>query len=241
MPADFPVVYEDNHVLVAVKPQNIPSQTDDSRDESFQEMVREYIRAKYHKPGNVYTGLVHRLDRPTGGLMVFARTSKAAARLSEQLQDHTLQKVYYALVSRDVKKLRPDGEMEDWLCKDRDKNTSRVCRKEEDGAKRARLRYAVLKEKDGYALMRIELQTGRPHQIRVQFASRGLPLIGDRRYGGLRHRTLCLWAGELSFIHPTKREKMFFSWPYPDTFPWDLFAAERPDKIIRAAFIDRTQ
>lgn len=241
MSADFPVVYEDNHILVAVKPQNIPSQTDDSRDESFQEMVRSYIRDKYDKPGNVYTGLIHRLDRPTGGLMVFARTSKAAARLTREVKDHALKKVYYAVISGDFHVLGNTGRMEDWLIKDRTKNTSRVGRENEEDAKKALLTYRVLAEHTDYALVRIDLQTGRSHQIRVQFASRGVPLVGDCRYGGRKASFLCLWAGELSFHHPTRKEEMFFSWPYPQLPPWDLFAHERPPKEIRTVSTDRIQ
>lgn len=228
MSSSFPVLYEDNHIIVAVKPQNVPSQSDDTGDQSFQDMVRSYIREKYNKPGNVYTGLVHRLDRPAGGVMVFARTSKAASRLSKELAEHRLRKIYYAVLSGRVYDLPDSGELEDWLCKDRAKNTSRVCSEKTPGAKLAKLRYQVLDRKDGLALVRIELQTGRSHQIRVQFASRDVPLAGDYRYGGTKGYPLCLWAGELSLVHPTRKEEMIFQAPLPQCEPWALFAGKGP-------------
>lgn len=236
MSNEFPVLYEDNHIIVAVKPQNVPSQSDSTGDRSFQDMVREYIREKYNKPGNVYTGLVHRLDRPAGGVMVFARTSKAAARLSKELAEHRLRKVYYAVLSGRVYDLPDRGTLEDWLCKDRARNSSRVCSEHAPGAKQARLDYEVLERKDGLALVRIELGTGRSHQIRVQFASRGVPLAGDYRYGGTKGTPLSLWAGELSFVHPTRKETMTFTAPPPPGAPWDRFIEPR-----QAASTGRTQ
>lgn len=225
MSSSFPVLYEDNHILVAVKPQNVPSQSDNTGDMSFQDMVREYIREKYNKPGNVYTGLVHRLDRPAGGIMVFARTSKAAARLSKELAEHRLKKVYYAVLSGRVYDLPDSGTLEDWLCKDKSRNTSHVCSEGTPGAKLARLDYQVLERRDGYALVRIELQTGRSHQIRVQFSSRGVPLAGDYRYGGTKGTPLCLWAGQLSLMHPTRREEMTFCAAPPKRAPWNMFGS----------------
>ena len=230
MSSRFPILYEDNHIVVAVKPQNVPSQSDDTGDLSFQDMVREYIRDKYNKPGNVYTGLVHRLDRPAGGVMVFARTSKAASRLSKELAEHRLRKVYYAVLGGNVYDLPDSGTLEDWLCKDRAHNTSRVCRETTPGAKFARLDYQVLDRRDGLALVRIELQTGRSHQIRVQFASRGTPLVGDYRYGGIKGTALCLWSGELSLVHPTRKEEMTFRAPPPDEAPWSLFHFPKPQQ-----------
>ena len=234
MSSSFPILYEDNHIVVAVKPQNVPSQSDNTGDLSFQDMVRKYIRDKYNKPGNVFTGLVHRLDRPAGGVMVFARTSKAASRLSKELAEHRLRKVYYAVLGGNVYDLPDAGTLEDWLCKDHTRNSSRVCREAAPGAKLAVLDYQVLDRRDGLALVRIELQTGRSHQIRVQFASRGTPLVGDYRYGGPKGTALCLWSAELSLVHPTRKEEMTFGAPPPDEAPWNLFHLPKPQAIFKS-------
>lgn len=220
---DFSIVYEDNHIIVAIKPQNVPSQEDISGDPSFLEMIREHIRVKYNKPGNVYTGLVHRLDRPAGGLMVFARTSKAAARLAEQMKNGDFRKTYAAVLCGHPEELPIEGQLEDWLIKDRQKNTSSRGKKGDPGAKWAHLGYRIARIKNGYALAFIELDTGRSHQIRVQFSLRGAPLAGDFRYGGTKDPLLCLWATKIRFLHPTRKEEMIFSSPFPEYYPWSLF------------------
>lgn len=223
---DFPILYEDNQVVVAVKPQNVPSQGDSSGDLSFLEMVREHIRVKYAKPGNVYTGLVHRLDRPAGGIMVFARTSKAAARLAQQLRDGRFQKTYAAVLSGHPQDLAPTGSLEDWLVKDTKTNTSRKGNPNDPNAKWARLDYSIRQIHGSYALADISLKTGRAHQIRVQFSVRGAPLAGDFRYGGSKEDLLCLWATKVGFEHPTRHEEMLFFSPFPSYYPWSLF--DRP-------------
>ena len=201
---DVKILYEDNHVIVAVKPHDIPSQADASGDDDMLTILKSYIKDKYQKPGNVFLGLVHRLDRPTMGVMVFARTSKAAERLSKQFASHEVEKVYTALVEG----MPPQqGEFSDYLRKDVAKNVVSVCREGE--GKLARLAYEVVSREGGCSRVRIRLFTGRSHQIRVQFASRGFPLLGDAKYGqgGGRLRLCCT---RLAFIHPTKKEKMFF-------------------------------
>ena len=216
------ILYEDNHVIVAVKPQNMPSQADASCDMDFLTLLKRYVKEKYQKPGAVYLGLVHRLDRPAGGVMVFARTSKAAARLSAQVRDHSLQKQYYAIVAN---ALPPEGAFSDELLKDSRTNTTRVVPQGTQGARHAELSYRTIREKDGYSLADISLITGRPHQIRVQFSHAGFPLVGDMKYGGAANPRLCLWAYSLSFLHPTKKERMTFTCPPPVCFPWTLLDA----------------
>ncbi len=198
------VLYEDNHVIVVVKPFNVLSQGDSTGDISIMDMVKDYIKVKYHKPGNVYLGLVHRLDRPVGGIMVFARSSKAASRLCKCFNEHSVVKKYLAIVHG---KIEGSGEFIDYLKKGEDGNTI----VSPDG-KKAILEYEVLqynKEHD-CSLVSIDLKTGRHHQIRVQFASRGHYLLGDQRYGVLDNKQISLFAYTLSFPHPVTKEMLSF-------------------------------
>ncbi|MEG2575818.1 MAG: RluA family pseudouridine synthase [Christensenella sp.] len=217
------ILYEDNHVLVAVKPQNLPSQADISQDADLLNILKQYIKEKYKKPGAVYLGLVHRLDRPAGGVMVFARTSKAAARLAAGLKDNSFEKKYYAIVTGEIPKA---GTLKDYLLKDSRTNISRVVRDGTEGAKYAELSYEIKATAGGYSLLDIALKTGRSHQIRVQFANIGAPLAGDVKYIGAKNARLCLWAYELSFVHPTKKERMVFTSLPPQIFPWEMFEGE---------------
>ncbi len=203
------VLYEDNHIIVVEKPCNIPSQADKTGDIDMLSMVKEYIKEKYNKPGEVYVGLVHRLDRPVGGIMVFARTSKGAGRLSESIRIKDFSKEYLAIIEGHLKEKK--GILEDYLLKDEALNKSRVVSKEKKDAKLARLSYEVLKENENYSLVKINLETGRHHQIRVQFASIGHPLVGDQKYGqGREGIQIALWAYKLEFKHPIKNEIMKF-------------------------------
>lgn len=214
------VIYEDNHLLVVEKPVNMPVCEDESRDLDLLSNLKEYIKRKYDKPGNVYLGLVHRLDRPVGGVMVFAKTSKAAARLSKQVAGHELEKTYVAVVCG---KVPESGSMHDYLVKDTKKNQSYVTDK--DHGKEARLEFRQLGYKDGLSLVEVHLETGRSHQIRVQFSSRGYPLVGDAKYNK-RHdgkTSVALFAKRLSFQHPVTKEKMSFEIEMPDRYPFNLF------------------
>jgi 23S rRNA pseudouridine1911/1915/1917 synthase len=215
------ILYEDNHLLVAVKPQNMPSQADASGDEDFLSFLKKYIKEKYGKLGNVYLGLVHRLDRPAGGVMVFARTSKAAARLTRQIQAFSMQKKYAAIITTP---LAPSGDLADYLLKDKKTNTTRIVPKGTAGAKLAMLHYDVACISDGYTLLNINLMTGRSHQIRVQLAGAGAPLAGDVKYGGPPAPNLCLWSRELSLDHPVTGERLTFRAPLPSLSPWDKFS-----------------
>lgn len=205
------VIYEDNHIIVVEKPAGIPTQADISGDVDMYTLVKEYIRKKYNKPGNVFVGIVHRLDRPVGGIMVFARTSKGASRLSEEIRNRNFKKTYWAVVSGLLKEKK--GTLENYLLKDESKNKSFVVSKDTKGAKIARLDYEVISEnkKDNTSVVKVELHTGRHHQIRLQFASIGHPLVGDSKYGKDNGKSnVKLWAYKLSFKHPTRDEIMEF-------------------------------
>ena len=212
------IIYEDNHILVVEKKPNIPVCEDESKDLDLLTMLKQYIKEKYNKPGNVYLGLVHRLDRPTGGVMVFAKTSKAAARLSKEIQDKKFKKTYYAVVEGKPNKT---GRLEDKLLKDSKTNIVRV----DKNGKEAILDYELINYKENYSLVKIDLKTGRSHQIRVQFSSRNYPLYGDQKYnknskvGG----QLALFAKKIEFIHPITLETLTFEIDLPNTKPWNLF------------------
>lgn len=203
------VLYEDNQIIVVNKPQNIPSQADQTGDKDMLTMVKNYIKEKYNKPGNVYCGLVHRLDRPTGGVMVFARTSKAAGRLSEQIASGEFEKTYYAVVVGKLKESH--GILVNYLKKDEKENKVSIVPQTEVGAKRAELEYFLLEQRGDKNLVQVKLKTGRGHQIRVQFANIKCPVYGDQKYGtNMPKANLNLFAVELKFIHPTTKQKMVF-------------------------------
>ena len=205
---DLNVIYEDNHIIVVKKPPMVLSQGDGTGDPDMLSCVKEYIRKKYSKPGNVYAGLVHRLYRPVGGVMVFAKTSKAASRLSEQIRNDGFIKEYCAVIHGEPER---QGVFEDWLVRDPLSNNTRRAAKDVPGAKYARLEYKVKRTVEGLSEVRILLLTGRHHQIRVQFASRGFPLFGDVRYGDpLEKGGIALYACRLSFMHPVRKEELSF-------------------------------
>ena len=212
------VLYEDNHVIVVEKPINVLSQGDATGDKDLLTMVKEYVKIKYNKPGNVYIGLVHRLDRPVGGVMVFARSSKAASRLNKEQLEHGFSKKYLAVVNGILKEKH--GQFVDKLLKLNDGNTI-VSNK----GKEAILNYEVLKENlsTKHSLVSVKLVTGRHHQIRVQFASRGHALCGDQRYGKQDNTQVALFAYELSFTHPISKEKMTFKLDMPKGDYWTEF------------------
>ena len=214
------IIYEDNHLLVVEKPVNIPVCEDISGDMDLLSILKNYLKVKYNKPGNVYLGLVHRLDRPVGGVMVFAKTSKAASRLSEQVRKNLFEKTYYAVVENKVKKY---DTLEDYLKKNNKKNITYVTDK--NNGKYACLDYYLISFKSGFSLVKINIHTGRSHQIRVQFSSRGFPLIGDAKYNSNSDKktNIALFAKILSFYHPISREKMTFELELPKRYPFNLF------------------
>lgn len=202
------ILYEDNHIIVVIKECNIPVQEDNSKDLDMLTMIKQYIKEKYNKPGNVYLGLVHRLDRPVGGVMVFAKTSKAASRLSEQIRNKSIEKRYIALTHNHTKE---HEILKDKLLKNEKTNTSKI----DEKGKYAILEYNLIEYRNNMSLIDINLLTGRHHQIRVQLSHHGYPIYGDQRYGidkeGIQ---IHLWAYKLKFKHPVKDEIMKFTY-YP--------------------------
>lgn len=219
------ILYEDNHLIVAVKPQNLLTQGDDTGDENLLDQVKAYVKEKYDKPGEAYIGLVHRMDRPVGGLLVFARTSKAAARLSEQVRTHELSRQYVCVAEGEA----PDRfTYVDYLTKDLENNRVTVLPPYlKLQGKEAILHGRTVARRDGLSLVAIQLETGRAHQIRVQMQHAGFPLWGDHRYGnGKGKEQIALWGMRLSFIHPVSKEQMLFIAPAPEEKPWLLFERE---------------
>lgn len=205
------IIYEDNHIIVVEKPVNIPSQADKTGDIDMLTLIKQYIKEKYNKPGEVYLGLVHRLDRPVGGVMVFAKTSKAASRLSEQVRVKDFKKKYLVIV--DGKMSKRSDLIEDYLLKNEKLNMSKVVKEGTKNAKLAKLEYEALKyDKDiDLSVLKVNLYTGRHHQIRVQLANIGNSIYGDQKYGKRgRGKQICLWAYELSILHPISKERMEF-------------------------------
>ena len=205
------VLFEDNHIIVVEKPVNIPSQGDKTGDIDMLTIIKEYLKEKYNKPGNVYVGLIHRLDRPVGGVMVFAKTSKAAGRLSEEVRAKVFQKTYLVVVNGKMEKEK--GLLEDYLLKNARNNMSKVVKEGTKNSKFASLDYEVLKynEEIDLSLLKINLHTGRHHQIRVQLSSRSHSIYGDQKYAGRGHgKQIALWAHGLKIIHPITKEEMLF-------------------------------
>lgn len=208
---DLKIIYEDNHIIVVEKKPNIPSQEDKTGDIDMITLVKNYIKEKYSKPGNVYLGLVHRLDRPVGGIMIFARTSKSASRLSNQVREKTFRKKYLAVVDGKIE--NKTGTLEDYLYKDERNNISKVVNKDKKNAKLAKLDYEVLKydEVKDLSLIKINLHTGRHHQIRVQLSNFNHSIFGDQKYGTRgKGKQIALWSYELTIEHPITKEKMTF-------------------------------
>lgn len=220
------IIYEDNHLLVVEKPQNVLVQADNTNDLDLLTSLKKYIKEKYNKPGEVYLGLVHRLDRPVGGVMVFARTSKAASRLSNMIRLKKFEKTYLAVVEG---KVPDEGVFEDYLLKIENENRTIVDKK----GKYSKLSYKLLSYKDGLSLVRIKLDTGRSHQIRVQFSSHGYALWGDQKYNSKAKvgNQIALWAYEIKFKHPVRDEIVDFKCNPPMNDPWNLFGDVLNGKI----------
>lgn len=226
------IVYEDNHLLVVIKPHNVAVQEDESKDDDLLNLLKNYIKTRDNKPGNVYLGLVHRLDRPTGGVMVFAKTSKAASRLTEQLKKHEMRKTYLCITYGKIDK--KSSRLQAYLKKDEKTNTVNICTASDYGAKEALLDYEVLAFNNGYSLVAVSLITGRSHQIRVQMSKQLKSVIlGDFKYGDKTHKcNLALWAYKLTFKHPTTKKQMeFVCSPDIDVLPWKAFK-NNIEKII---------
>ncbi|NPA94652.1 MAG: RluA family pseudouridine synthase [Thermodesulfobacteria bacterium] len=220
------IIYEDNHLLVLNKPAGVPVVPDSSGDESLLDIGKEYIRRTKHKKGNVFLAVVHRIDRPVSGLVCFARTSKAASRLSDQMRRRKISKEYLAVVPSRPKE--QSGTIDNYLKKDRKRNLVNIVSSETDGGKRAVTRWKVLSEGEGKCLLHIEPLTGRPHQIRIHLAqSLAVPIIGDVKYGSrervLNGRGVALHAWRVGLMHPTLKTKMELCCPLPNYYPFSIF------------------
>lgn len=221
---DLKILYEDNHLLFVIKPVNMPVQEDRTGDLDLLNLVKTDIKNRYQKPGNVYAGLVHRLDRPVGGVMVFAKTSKAASRLSDTIRKYEMEKRYLAVVRGLPDK--SSARLEDYLVKNKKENIVYTTQANNKDAKKAVLDFELLGSRNGLSLLSIHLHTGRPHQIRVQLASRNLPLYGDQKYGEKVNKPgeqLALWSHELAVPHPTLKEEVRIKASPPKSYPWNLF------------------
>jgi 23S rRNA pseudouridine1911/1915/1917 synthase len=232
------ILYEDNHCLAVNKPAPLLTQGVPAGVPTLEAMVKAYLKEKYAKPGNVYLGIPHRLDRPVSGVVLFARQTRSAQRLAEQFQKHQVQKVYCAVVDGDVSP--EEGTWEDWLRKLPEEARSEVVAPGERGAKEARLRYRRLHGGAGWSFLEVRPETGRMHQIRVQAASRGWPVRGDELYGSTqsfgppaeqpRDRIIALHARRLTFLHPIRYEPIEVSAPLPEI--WGEYAREWGEKTI---------
>ncbi|KAA6338554.1 Ribosomal large subunit pseudouridine synthase D [termite gut metagenome] len=218
------VIYEDNHIIVVNKTGSEIVQGDKTGDTPLSETVRLYLKEKYGKPGNVFIGVVHRVDRPVSGLVVFSKTSKALSRLNEMFKNGEIEKIYWAVVKNQPKEF--DGELVHYLTRNEKENKSYAHDKEVPNSKKAILHYTLIGHSQNYHLLEIELKTGRHHQIRCQLAKIGCPVKGDLKYGFPRSNadgSICLYARRLCFIHPVSKERMEWEAPVPEGTLWAGF------------------
>ena len=221
------VVYEDNHVIIVHKESGEIVQGDKTGDKPLSETVKDYIRDKFHKPGNVFLGVVHRLDRPVAGLVVFARTSKALSRLNEMFRKGEVHKTYWAITKNAP--AEPEGTLVNWIVRNEKQNKSYVYDKEVPNAKRAELKYRVIAHTENYHLIEVNLLTGRHHQIRCQLAHMGCAIKGDLKYGALRSNpdgSISLLSREVAFIHPVSKKEIKAESLIPDDRLWRDIAEE---------------
>ena len=215
------VVYEDNHIIVVNKTSSEIVQGDKTGDIPLSELVKQYLKEKYNKPGNVFVGVTHRLDRPVSGLVIFAKTSKALARLNEMFKNSQVQKTYWAIVKKCP--LETEGTLEHYLVRNEKQNKSYAYNTEKAGAKKAILHYKLIGSSDNYYLLEVDLKTGRHHQIRCQLAKIGCPIKGDLKYGFPRSNpdgSICLHARRVCFIHPVSKELIELEAPVPNGSLW---------------------
>ena len=223
--APFPILHEDNHLLVINKPAGLPTMGVAADRPSVLSVAKQYIAEKYNKPGNVYLGIVSRLDAPVTGVLVIARTSKAAGRLSAQFRDPGLvEKTYWAMVEGHPEP--PSGSLHDWVIKDERHRRMHTAKPSQDGSREARLKYRTLQHGEDRSLLEVHLQTGRKHQIRLQLGSRGWPVIGDRKYDSERkfEPGIALHSRRVKFEHPTRREPVVLVAPLPRS--WKAFCVD---------------
>lgn len=219
------VIYEDNHIIIVSKTASEIVQGDKTGDQPLSETVKLYLKEKYQKPGNVFIGVTHRLDRPVSGLVVFAKTSKALSRLNEMFKNGEVKKTYWALVKQTPP--QEEGTLEHWLVRNEKQNKSYAYEQEKPGSKRAVLHYRLIGRSDNYFLLEVDLKTGRHHQIRCQLAKMGCPIKGDLKYGFPRSNpdgSICLHARRVSFVHPVSKERIEVEAPLPDDNLWKHFS-----------------
>src|SRR6195952_142851 len=221
---DKDILYEDNHLIAVNKRAGDIVQVDDTEDEPLDEKVKKYLAKKYNKPNGAFLGVVHRLDRPVSGVILFAKTSKALERVNELFKSREMHKTYYAVVRN---RPQPEaGNMVHWLIKNPQKNVTKAHDHEVQGSQRAELNYRLVGELNGYYLIEVDPITGRPHQIRVQLSTLGCPIVGDNKYGyprGSLRKSICLHARRLRFIHPIKKESIEIVAPLPKDGFWEKF------------------
>lgn len=222
--ADLDILYEDNHIIAVNKPAGMLVQGDKTGDETLGDVLKKYIKQKYEKPGEVFLGVVHRIDRPVSGVVLYARTSKALARLNEMFQKREIQKTYWAIVQN--RPAKEQGTLIHWLKKNEEKNMSRAYNEEGKGALRCELEYKLIASSDNYYLLEVDPHTGRHHQIRVQLSTMGCAIKGDLKYGAKRSNkdaSICLHARQIEFIHPVKKEPVLITAPVPNDSLWRAF------------------
>jgi 23S rRNA pseudouridine1911/1915/1917 synthase len=221
---DADILYEDNHLIAVNKRAGDIVQVDDTGDESLDEKVKRYIAQKYSKPNGAFLGVVHRLDRPVSGVILFAKTSKALERINKMFKGREMHKTYYAIVRQ---RPQPEaGNLVHYLIKNPQKNVTKAHSKEVQGSQRSELNYKLVGERDGYYVIEVDPITGRPHQIRVQLSTLGSPIVGDNKYGyprGSLRKSICLHARRLQFIHPVKNEPILIVAPLPKDGFWEKF------------------
>ncbi len=221
---DRDILFEDNHLIAVNKRAGDIVQIDDTGDEPLDEQVKKYIAQKYNKPNGAFLGVVHRLDRPVSGVILFAKTSKALDRVNRMFKERQMKKTYWAVVRK--RPAVPEGNLVHWLVKNPQKNVTKAFDHEVNGSLRAELNYKVIGELDGYYLIEVDPVTGRPHQIRVQLSTLGCPIVGDNKYGyprGSLKKSICLHARRLQFIHPVKQEPVNIFAPLPKDGFWERF------------------
>jgi 23S rRNA pseudouridine1911/1915/1917 synthase len=218
------VIYEDNHIIVVNKASGEIVQGDKTGDESLCDTLKQYLKEKYNKPGNVFVGLPHRLDRPVSGVVIFAKTSKALERLNNMFRIGEVKKIYWAITKN--KPLVAEGELSHWILRNEKMNKSFAYRKEVDGSKHALLNYRTLASSDNYTLIEVELKTGRHHQIRCQLSAMGCPIKGDLKYGAKRSNpdgSISLHARYVEFVHPVSKQPIKITAPVPNDRLWQSF------------------
>lgn len=221
---DKDVLFEDNHLIAINKQGGTIVQVDETGDDSLEEKVKRYLAKKYNKPNAAFLGVVHRLDRPVSGLILFAKTSKALERVNAMFKNREMKKTYWAVVRNPP--VPEEGNLVHWLVKDPKKNVTKAHNKEVKGSLRSELNYKVIKKVDGYYVIEVDPITGRPHQIRVQLSTLDCPIVGDNKYGyprGSIHKTIALHARQLCFMHPVKKELVNIVAPTPNDGFWNKF------------------